>query len=70
VVPVHDSPKAPDDRVSLSIKTLHDASHRLVLTAGAAKAGIIARIRQGEGLPINRIGDINWFVDIGAVQTA
>ena len=70
VVPVHDSPKAPDDRVSLSIKTLHDASHRLVLTAGAAKAEIIARIRQGEGLPINRIGEINWFVDIGAVQTA
>ena len=69
VIPVHDSPKAPDDRVSLSLKTLRDASHRLVLTAGAAKAEIIARVRQGERLPINLIGDIDWFVDIAAVQT-
>ena len=67
VVPVHDSPKAPDERVSLSIKTLNDAGHRLVLTAGAAKAEIIARIRQGEGLPINLIGNINWFVDEAAM---
>ena len=67
VIPVHNSPKAPDDRVSLSIETLNNASCRLVLTAGAAKAEIIARIRQGENLPINLIGDINWFVDEAAM---
>ena len=67
VVPVHDSPKAPDDRVSLGKKTLNAATHRLVLTAGAAKAEIIARIRQGEIFPINQIGDINWVVDEAAM---
>ena len=63
VIPVHDSPKPPPDRVSLSIQTLRQAACRLVLTAGASKASIIQRIRNGESLPINNIGDINWFVD-------
>ena len=70
VIPVHDSPKAPDDRVSLSINTLKKADCRIVLASGSAKADIITRIKNGESLPINCLGDINWYVDDAAVAEA
>jgi len=68
VVPVFNSPKAPTERVSLSIKTLQQAKCRVVLSAGLGKAEIIFRVKKGESLPINQIGDINWFVDKEAVS--
>jgi len=68
VIPVHDAPKLPSDRVSLSRQTLNHAGCRLVLTAGASKASVIKRIRDGELLPVNLIGDIDWFVDEAAMS--
>jgi len=68
VVPVYESPKAPAERVSLSINTLKKAKCRVVLTAGTAKADIIARIKKGEALPVNSVGDIHWYVDAAAVK--
>lgn len=68
VVAVHESPKPPADRVSLSLPTLQQARLRVVLAAGASKAAIIARIRRGETLPVNQVGDIHWFVDEAAVS--
>jgi len=67
IVPVYDSPKAPAERVTFSIKKLSEARVRMVLTAGKSKAEILSRIKQGEKLPINSIGDINWFIDQAAV---
>jgi 6-phosphogluconolactonase len=67
VVPVYNSPKPPAERVSLSIDTLKKAGCRVVLAAGTGKAAIIARIKKGEVLPVNSIGDIHWFVDASAV---
>lgn len=67
VIPVFDSPKAPDERVSLSISTLKNAEHKIVLASGIGKAEIIKRIKKGEIFPINLIGDINWFIDEAAV---
>lgn len=67
VVAVHNAPKAPGDRVSLSNRTLRHARCRVVLAGGAAKADVIARIKQDEALPINCLGDINWFVDEAAM---
>jgi len=69
VIPVYDAPKAPTDRVSLSVNTLKKARCRMVLTGGVGKAEIIARIKEGDPLPVNRIGDINWFVDEVAMST-
>jgi len=63
VIPVFDSPKPPSHRVSLSIETLKKARNRIILTSGVSKAEVIKRIKQGEDLPVNRIGDINWFID-------
>jgi len=66
VIPVYDSPKEPGERVSLSLNVIKKAKWRMVLTAGSAKADVISRIKKGETLPINRLGDINWFVDKAA----
>lgn len=66
VVPVYDSPKAPNERVSLSVTTLQYAKCRIVLASGASKAKIIARIKNGESFPINCLGDIHWYIDEAA----
>lgn len=63
VIPVYDSPKPPSDRVSLSVDTIKKAHCRIVLTSVASKVLIIKRIKEGEALPINCLGDINWFID-------
>lgn len=63
VVPVFNSLKAPNERVSLSITTLQTAECRIVLSSGSGKAKIISRIKKGDSLPVNLIGDINWFID-------
>jgi len=68
VVPVYNSPKPPDDRVTISIKKLSKARIRMVLTGGILKAGILSRIKKGEKVPINIIGDVNWFVDEASVN--
>lgn len=70
VVPVYDSPKPPGERVSLSVDTLKQARCRIVLTAGAAKADVIARIKKGELLPINTLGQIHWYLDKAATAEA
>jgi 6-phosphogluconolactonase len=68
VVAVYNSPKAPDERVSLGMKTLQGATYRIVLTTGQPKAEIISQIKAGKKLPVNSIGDIHWFVDSAACE--
>jgi len=63
VIPIFNSPKPPSERVSLSLDTLLKSHSRIVLTSTKAKTLIIERIKKGEELPINCIGDINWFID-------
>lgn len=63
VIPVYNSPKPPAQRVSLSRQTLLNAKCRMVLTGGTEKSKVLAAIKQGELLPVNQVGDINWFLD-------
>ncbi|MBL1258904.1 MAG: 6-phosphogluconolactonase [Thiotrichaceae bacterium] len=67
VVAVHQSPKPPADRISMSMATLQRARTRMVLAAGDSKAAIMARVRADEPLPVNQVGDIHWFVDEAAL---
>jgi len=67
IVPVYNSPKPPNERVSFGINKLVEARIRMVLTGGKSKADILSCIKQGENLPINSIGDVYWFVDQAAV---
>ena len=66
VVPVFNAPKPPAERVSLSVTTLQRATHRIVLTTGDSKRHAIAQIKNRVDLPVNIIGDIEWFIDAAA----
>jgi 6-phosphogluconolactonase len=54
---VHNAPKPPSDRVSLSAGALGEARAVLVLVTGAGKRAAIQGWRSGEKLPIAEIGD-------------
>jgi len=62
-VPVYNAPKPPAERVSLSLQTLSDATLRVVLIAGENKKDVFNRMNNGEQLPVNSIGENQWFVD-------
>jgi len=53
---VHNAPKPPQDRVSLSAGALSDAREVLILVTGAGKQTAIQGWRGGEQLPIAAIG--------------
>jgi len=69
VVAVHHSPKPPADRISMSMPVLRQVRLRVVLVAGRSKAPIMERVRSGEPLPVNQVGDIHWFVDEASLFT-
>jgi 6-phosphogluconolactonase len=75
VVAVHDAPKPPPDRVSLTLAALAGTERLLVLAAGEAKAGPVARARAGDDrLPVTRAvqavraagGSVAWLLDRAA----
>jgi 6-phosphogluconolactonase len=77
VVPVHDSPKPPPDRVSLTLTALAGVERLLVLASGEEKAEAIARARAGDQrLPIARAvatvqahgGRVTWLLDHAAAS--
>ena len=60
VIAVHDAPKPPSERVSLSPEALRNCRQMLVLISGAAKYDAVASWRSGEPLPIARVTrDVN-----------
>jgi len=56
VFPVHDAPKPPPDRVSLSAEALSNAREILVLVTGAGKRNAVAAWRSGAPLPVAAVG--------------
>jgi 6-phosphogluconolactonase len=52
---VHDAPKPPPDRVSLSRDSLSDSREVMILITGAGKRTALAQWRAGEQLPIATI---------------
>jgi 6-phosphogluconolactonase len=78
VVPVHQAPKPPPDRVSLTLAALAGADRLLVLASGPGKADAVARARAGDrDLPITRAvatveragGTVTWLLDRPAAGT-
>jgi 6-phosphogluconolactonase len=69
-VPVHDSPKPPPERVSLSLEALLAARHCELLASGAAKADPIAVVLAGTdpAVPASllRRGQLALIVDLAA----
>ena len=52
---VHDAPKPPPDRISLSRNVLSDCTELLILVTGSGKQQGVTRWKQGEDLPIASI---------------
>ncbi len=52
---VHDAPKPPPDRISLSLSALNDSREVIILIAGKDKREAVQRWRRGEQLPITQI---------------
>lgn len=71
VIPVHDSPKPPSDRISLSLRAIQGIQHALILAAGVDKKDAIAAAQKNSSLPIALIASIltthekpiEWLVD-------
>lgn len=59
VLAVHDAPKPPPDRVSLSAARLSDSRSVWFIVSGEGKADAVARWRKGEALPVTAISGRN-----------
>lgn len=71
VIPVHDSPKPPSDRISLTLRALQGTSTAMVLASGTDKQTAVQAALTGGHTPIalatsiieTRDGSVTWFVD-------
>ncbi|MFW7415060.1 6-phosphogluconolactonase [Demequina sp. SO4-18] len=70
VIAVHDSPKPPPTRVSLSLETINAALEVWVVAAGAAKAEVVARCVHGDtelpGAAVSGAERTLWLIDAAA----
>lgn len=75
VAPVHNSPKPPPDRVTLTLEGLKGAVHCVILAAGSSKQEILARAIAGDtSLPVAHAaevveaagGRVTWALDQAA----
>src|SRR5512146_1540530 len=55
VLAVHDAPKMPSDRVTLSARRLSDARRVMFLVTGTSKMDAVNRLRAGERIPASAI---------------
>lgn len=75
---IHDSPKPPAQRITLSMNVLAQADFVFVLASGEGKAGMLKRALDGDdGLPLSRLqptgddghaGAYHWILDKGAAS--
>jgi 6-phosphogluconolactonase len=66
--PVHDAPKPPPDRVSLTLNCLRNARRVIFLVTGAGKAEALRRALAGE-VPAGMIPGAEWIVDFEAAAS-
>lgn len=72
VIAVHNSPKPPSDRISLTLHALMGATHCDILAAGEGKADAISHALQPDNLlPIAqaaRTTSASWLIDTTAAS--
>ena len=62
---IHDSPKPPPQRVTMTLEAIRDARKLLIIASGAGKAGAVALARRGE-TPSGMITRARWLIDRAA----
>jgi 6-phosphogluconolactonase len=65
-VPVYNAPKAPEQRVSIGLTTLQNAAECIIIATGENKREALAKLKQGEVLPVGLVGADVWFIDDAA----
>ena len=77
VAPVHDSPKPPSDRISLTLRALSGTKTAMIIASGEDKKDAITQARSGKQLPIaiaahvitTHRGRVRWLIDKSAAPT-
>jgi 6-phosphogluconolactonase len=64
-VGIHDAPKPPPERVSLTLEVIRDSRRVIILATGAGKADAVARAKRGE-VPSGMIPRARWLIDRAA----
>lgn len=67
VVGIHDSPKPPPERVTLTLPVLRAARRVLILATGGGKADAVAKAKRGE-VPSGMITGAKWLLDQAAAS--
>lgn len=75
VVPIHDSPKPPSDRISLSLRALQGVQNAMILASGAEKRNAVQAAQHGGNSPIalavsiieTHEGNVSWLCDKSAL---
>ena len=62
---IHDSPKPPSKRVTLTLEAIRDARSLLIIATGSGKAEAVAMARRGES-PSGMIANARWLIDRAA----
>jgi 6-phosphogluconolactonase len=64
-VGIHDSPKPPPRRVTMTFEAIRDARRTLIIATGAGKADAVAQARRGK-TPSGMIASARWLIDRAA----
>jgi len=62
---IHDSPKPPPERVTITLEAIRDAGLVMILATGKGKADAVAMARRGES-PSGMIASARWLIDRAA----
>lgn len=76
IIPVHDSPKPPRDRISFSLRSLQGAKNTMVLASGHEKHAAVHGALSGNNSPIaiavsiieTHEGSVTWYIDATAAN--
>jgi 6-phosphogluconolactonase len=62
---IHDSPKPPPQRVTMTFEAIRDAGRVIIIATGSGKASAVAMARRGE-TPSGMITGARWLIDRAA----